>query len=75
MKIIKLKDQFKNSVVRRGTATIDTSVITPSKFQYFYDNGFSDLFEVEQDKPEPVVKEESKIEIPKAPAKSKTKKK
>jgi hypothetical protein len=74
MKTLKLKSKYKGlrvtrSDIRVGKITFDANSVSPEHYQNYYDLGFTELFEIEEDaapKKEIIVEEEkSKKKRPK----------
>lgn len=42
---MKLKEEYKNATIRRGNITFNPNKI--DKYEFYYNNGFADLFMVE----------------------------
>jgi hypothetical protein len=65
---LKLKPEFENTVVTINNLKFDVTIINQSEFSFFYDNGFSHLFEVSEisetneSKPKKLVKKYKGIE-------------
>lgn len=45
---MKIKKEHKGTIIRRGKFTINCNDTNPDHYQYYFDNGFSDIFEVEE---------------------------
>lgn len=43
-----LKPEFKHTRVSRGNFTFDSDINNEGEYEYFYNNGFSDLFDKEE---------------------------
>lgn len=48
---LKLKNDYVGTIVRRNKIVFDADKVNEDKYPYFYDNGFSDLFETETQPP------------------------
>ena len=46
-----LKPEFTHTKVSRGNFTFDSDINNSAEFEYFYNNGFSDLFDKEIPQP------------------------
>lgn len=57
---LKLKSEYENTTVQRGKFSMNTYNIVTAHFLSFYNNGFADCFEVEEDK----FKEAAKKAVP-----------
>ena len=44
---MKLKEQYKDVIITKGEITFDTTKVSPQNYEFYYKNGFSEVFEVD----------------------------
>lgn len=44
---MKLKEQYKDVIITKGEITLDTTKVSPQNYEFYYKNGFSEVFEVD----------------------------
>lgn len=57
---MKLKAQYNNTKVIRNGLTFDSNINNEGEYKFFFDNGFADLFEVEEENHPEITKAEVK---------------
>lgn len=45
---MKIKNEYLDTTIQRGKFTLNCTTANPDHYQYYFDNGFSDIFEVEK---------------------------
>lgn len=49
---MKIKEQYQGMGITRGEVMLNTKTVKEENYEYYYNNGFADIFEIEASKEE-----------------------